>query len=178
MPYGRYPVKDGHIVLALHVGGFWRNFCRAVGRPELIEDPRFRTTADRHENREVLEPLVVDILAERTMAEWQAIFDTGDVPHAPVHSVGEALTQPAVQARNLVQPVEHPKAGRVDLIGSPIQFLDRFAAAPPRPAPMLGEQSRDILAGVLGYPQDRIDALLGAGVIECETVPATASEDA
>ena len=177
VPYGRYPVKDGHIVLALHVGSFWRNFCQAVGRPELIEDARFRTTADRHENRAPLEPLVVEILAERTMAEWHEIFDAGDVPHAPVYAVGEALKQPAVKAHNLVQPVEHPKAGRVDVVGSPIQFLDRFAATPPRPAPMLGQQSRDILSEVLGYAPDRIDALLRAGVIECSDTPATAAED-
>ena len=58
VPYGRYPVKDGHIVLALHVGPFWRKFCHAVGQIELLEDPRFKTTTARQKNRDALEALV------------------------------------------------------------------------------------------------------------------------
>lgn len=167
VPYGRYPVKDGHIVLALHVGNFWRNFCHAVARPDLIEDSKFRTTADRHRNRSELEPLVIDILKEKTMDEWHLIFDEGDVPHAPVYSVGEALAQPAVQARNLVREVDHPAAGLMDIVDTPIKFVDRFADSPLRPSPLLGEQSRDILEDVLGCAPEQVDALLRAGVIEC-----------
>ncbi len=166
VPYGRYPVKDGYIVLALHVGNFWRNFCRAVDRPELIEQPEFRTTADRHENRAILEPLVIDILGAKTMAAWHEIFDAGDVPHAPVYSVGEALHQPAVQVRNLLRTTEHPIAGPVDVVDTPIKFLDRFVDAPIQAAPRLGEQSRDILQDILGYAPGRVDALREAGVIE------------
>ena len=171
VPYGRYPVKDGHIILALHVGSFWRNFCRAVGRPELIEDERFRTTADRHRNRAVLEPLVVEILAPRTMAEWHEIFDSGDVPHGPVNSVGEALTQPAVQARGLVQPTDHPRAGKVDVVTSPIQFLEDVFQRPLRAAPLLGEHSGSVLEATLGYTPAQIDALRRDGVIEMPDVP-------
>tara|TARA_Y100001934_G_scaffold51922_1_gene63431 strand:+ start:867 stop:2045 length:1179 start_codon:yes stop_codon:yes gene_type:complete len=166
VPYGRYPVKGGYIVLALHVGNFWRNFCRAVGRPELIEQPEFRTTADRHANRDILEPLVIKILSAKTMEEWHEIFDSGDVPHAPVYSVGEALHQPAVAARNLLRTADHPTAGPVGIVDTPIKFLDRFTDAPVRAAPRLGEQSRDILQNILGYAPERIDALRDAGVIE------------
>lgn len=166
VPYGRYPVKDGYIVLALHVGNFWRNFCHAAGRPELIEQQEFRTTADRHANRAILEPLVIKILSEKSMDEWHEIFDAGDVPHAPVYSVGEALHQPAVRARNLLRWVEHPTAGPVDVVDTPIKFLDRFIDAPVQAAPRLGEQSGEILRDILGYAPDRIAALRDAGVIE------------
>ncbi len=167
VPYGRYPVKDGHIVLALHVGSFWRNFCRAVGRPELIDDGRFRTTADRHANRDVLEPIVVDILTQKTMAEWHGILDAGDVPHSPVNSVGDALSHPAVQARNLVKSTEHAKAGKVDVVGSPIQFLDDPFDFSWRAAPTLGGDTQMILREVLGYDDGQIADLLKNGVIEC-----------
>ena len=166
VPYGRYPVKDGHIVLALHVGGFWRNFCRAAGRPELIEDARFKTTADRHRNRSMLEPIVVEILGRKTMDEWHAIFDAGDVPHAPVNSVGQALTQPAVASRGLVKSTDHPRAGKVDVVGSPIQFLGDPFVMDWRAAPMLGAESATILQEVLGYAPDRVEALLRDGIIE------------
>lgn len=167
VPYGRYPVKDGHIVLALHVGSFWRNFCRAVGRPELIDDDRFRTTADRHANRDVLEPIVVDVLTQKTMAEWQAILDAGDVPHSPVNSVGDALSHPAVQARDLVKSTEHAKAGKVDVVGSPIQFLDDPFEFSWRAAPTLGADTKSILQNVLGYDDVQVADLLKDGVIEC-----------
>ena len=167
VPYGRYPVKDGHIVLALHVGNFWRNFCHAVGRPELITDERFRTTADRHANRHLLEPIVVEILEQRTMDEWHDIFDTGDVPHGPVYSVGDALTQPAVAARGLVRTTDHPRAGKVDVVGSPIQFQGAPFELPAQAAPLLGEHSKQVLRDILGYGDDRIAALAEQGVIEC-----------
>jgi crotonobetainyl-CoA:carnitine CoA-transferase CaiB-like acyl-CoA transferase len=167
VPYGRYPVKDGHIVLALHVGNFWRNFCHAVGRPELIDDERFRTTADRHENRNLLEPLVIDILKKRTMAEWHEIFDAGDVPHGPVYSVGEALNQAAVRSRGLVKTTDHPRAGKVDVVGSPIQFEETPFDLPMEAAPMLGEHSASLLRDVLGFSNADIEALSEKGVIEC-----------
>lgn len=167
VPYGRYPVKDGHIVLALHVGNFWRNFCHAVGRPEMIDDERFRTTADRHKNRSILEPLVVDILKQRTMIEWHEIFDTGDVPHGPVYSVGEALNQVVVRSRELVKTTEHPRAGKVDVVGSPIQFEESPFKLPMRAAPLLGEHSTSVLQDILGYSTADIEALAQKGVIEC-----------
>ncbi len=166
VPYGRYPVKDGHIVLALHVGRFWRNFCVAAGHAEMAADPRFRTTADRHENRTALEPLVIEILSHKTMAEWHDIFDAGDVPHAPVYDVGQALRQPAVTVRNLIDTVEHPRAGPVDLVRTPIKFMSEFDDAPLTPSPLLGEHSRDLLKNVLGYADDTIDSLCAEGVIE------------
>ncbi len=166
VPYGRYPVKDGHIVLALHVGGFWRNFCHAVGRPELIDDDRFRQTADRHANRTILEPIVIDILAEKTMAEWHEILDAGDVPHSPVNSVGDALTHPAVKARDLIKTTDHPKAGKVDVVGSPIQFLNDPFQFSWRAAPTLGADSRTILQDVLGYDDAQVNDLLKSGIIE------------
>jgi crotonobetainyl-CoA:carnitine CoA-transferase CaiB-like acyl-CoA transferase len=167
VPYGRYPVKDGHIVLALHVGNFWRNFCHAVGRPELIDDERFRTTADRHENRGLLEPLVIDILKKRTMGEWHEIFDAGDVPHGPVYSVGEALDQAVVRSRGLVKTTDHPRAGKVDVVGSPIQFEEMPFDLPMEAAPMLGEHSASVLRDVLGFSNADIEALSEKGVIEC-----------
>jgi crotonobetainyl-CoA:carnitine CoA-transferase CaiB-like acyl-CoA transferase len=167
VPYGRFPVKDGHIVLALHTGTFWRNFCRAGGRLDLVEDPRFRTSADRHQNRVALDAIVVEILREKTMAEWHEIFDAGDVPHAPVSTVGEALTQPAVAARGLVRETNHPRSGKVDVVGSPIQFIDRFREASMKAAPMLGQDSRAILADILAYAPEKVDALIAARVIEC-----------
>ena len=166
VPYGRFAVKDGHIVLALHVGSFWRRFCRAVGREDLIEDDRFRTTDDRRENRNVLEKIVEDILLERPRAEWDEILDAADVPYGPILDVPEALAQEQVQARGIMASFDHPTAGTVEVVRSPIRFKhgrDTSVCAPP---PTLGQHTRDILAGELGYDDARIESLLAGGVVQ------------
>lgn len=173
VPYGCYPVKDGHIVLTLLTENFWRNFCVAAGRPDLLDDERFRTGSDRLKNRAVLESIVIDILKQKTMAEWHEIFDKGDVPHGPVNTIGDALTQPLAQERGLIRTTDHPRAGKVDVVGSPIQFLENVFDLPARPSPLLGEHSASVLQDVLGYSAAQIQALTAGGVIECaETQPA------
>jgi crotonobetainyl-CoA:carnitine CoA-transferase CaiB-like acyl-CoA transferase len=176
VPYGCYPVKDGHIVLTLLTGNFWRNFCRAAGRPDLIEDERFQTTADRLKHREEIDRTVIDILAQKTMAEWHEIFEEGDVPHGPVNTIGDALTQPLVKTRGLLRTTDHPVAGKVDVVGSPIQFQEDVFDLPARAAPLLGEHSGSVLKDILGYSAAQIDALAESGVIEC--APPVSPKDA
>lgn len=167
VPYGRYPVKDGHIVLALFNDAFWRNFCRAIDRSDLIDDDRFHRGADRVANRAILEPIVRDALKQKTVAEWHEIFDKGDVPHGPVNSVGDALNQPLVKTRGLIRTTDHPRAGKVDVVGSPIQFLEKVFDLPAEPSPTLGQHSATVLKDVLGYSTTQIDALTDGGVIKC-----------
>ena len=164
VPYGRFATKDGHIVLALHVGSFWRKFCRAIGRDDLAANPKFENTAARNANRDELERIVSDILLEKTVAQWQEILDAADVPNGPVHSVGEALEQPVIAARELIKSVNHPRAGALRVVGSPLNFGKQFEAAPYSPAPLLGGDTRTVL-GELGYANEDIDRLLASGVI-------------
>jgi crotonobetainyl-CoA:carnitine CoA-transferase CaiB-like acyl-CoA transferase len=166
VPYGRYPVKDGHIVLALHVGPFWRKFCEAVGRADLIDNPKFRTTADRQNNRRELEAIVIEILAQKTAVEWHDFLRAADIPNAPVYDVGEALSQPAVVARGLIKDTVHPKAGKVRVVGSPIQYSDAFEDQAYAPAATLGEHTKAVLGELLGYDAKRIEKLISDGVVE------------
>jgi crotonobetainyl-CoA:carnitine CoA-transferase CaiB-like acyl-CoA transferase len=164
VPYGRFEVKDGHMVLALHVGSFWRKFCSAIDREDLIQDPRFRTTADRSAHRAELEAMVTAVLKTRSAAEWHKLLEDADVPHGPVNSIGEALAQPVVAARGLIKTVQHPHAGAVRVVGSPLNFGDQFADAPYTPAPLLGADTVAVLAD-LGYTAADIESMRAAGVI-------------
>jgi crotonobetainyl-CoA:carnitine CoA-transferase CaiB-like acyl-CoA transferase len=165
VPYGRFAVKDGHLVLALHVGRFWRNFCHAIGRADLIDDPRFRRTADRAKNRDVLLPVVKEILLTKTRAEWEQILDSGDVPHAPILDVAEALAQEQLQARGVLQTLNHPLIGDVEVVAPPIRFVGAERPAP-RPSPLLGEHTRAICEELLGWDAKKVDALLAEGVVQ------------
>jgi len=168
VPYGLMPVKDGHIVLALHVGVFWRNFCRAIGREDLIQDPRFLTVKDRFANRTELEAIIQAIMMERTVAEWQAILDAGDVPHGPVNSIGQALEQPAIRASGFVRETEHPTAGKVRIAGSPLRFPGNYDQTPFDPPPRLGEHTQEVLGSLAGLDRAAIERLIASGVIATE----------
>lgn len=166
VPYGRYPVKDGHIVLALHVGPFWRKFCQAVGRADLIYNSKFKTTAGRQENREELEAIVIEILAEKTASEWGDFLRAADIPSSPVLNVGEALNQPAIEGRGLIKDTVHPVAGKVRVVGSPIQYSGDFAEEAYAPSALLGQHTKAVLSGLLDYDNERINQLFSDGVVE------------
>lgn len=164
VPYGRFEVADGYLVIALHVGSFWRGFCRAIGREDLSDDPRFRSTRQRTANRDMLLPIVQDILRTKTRAEWQQLLDDADVPHAPLLDVAEALSQEQIRARGVLQPLHHPTAGNVEVVGPVVRFVGA-APAPLRPSPQLGEHGRELLSEVLGLDDAAIEALVVAGAL-------------
>ncbi len=165
VPYGRFPTKDGHMVIALMVPSFWVKFCSAIGQPELAQHPRFATTTGRKENRIELEALIGDVLSVRTTAEWQAVFDAADIPSGPVNTVAQALAMPIVAERAFVRELDHPTAGRVQAARSPVRFLGRFEHSALRPAPLLGEHTVEILQELLGYSAARTDALAQEGAV-------------
>ena len=177
VPYGLMPVKDGHIVLALHVGGFWRKFCRAIGREDLITDARFRTVKDRHQNRVELEQQIEAIMMTRTVAQWQQVLDAADVPHGPVNNIGQAVNQPIVRERGFVKEVQHPTAGTVKVLGNPLRFEGRYEERL-EPSPLLGEHTREVLGSLIGLSDADIERLIAANVIAVSAnAPASQAQD-
>ena len=104
------------------------------------------------------------VLATRTKAEWIAVFDAAGVPVGPVHSIGEALEHPQTLARDMVVDLTHPQAGATKALGCPIHF-SKTPTRITRPAPMLGEHTREVLREY-GYTDTDIDALVADGVVE------------
>jgi crotonobetainyl-CoA:carnitine CoA-transferase CaiB-like acyl-CoA transferase len=163
-PYQAFKASDGWINIGGANQGNWERIAVALGRPEWREDPRFMTNSQRMENREVLVSMMSEIVATRSKAEWIAILDDAGVPVGPVHTIGEALTHPQTLARGMVVDLEHPQAGATRALGCPIHF-SKTATRIDRPAPMLGEHSRELLREY-GYSEAEIDGFVDAGVIE------------
>ena len=163
--YGRYAVADGHLVLAAQMDTFWRNFCRAAGRPEFADDARYATVEARSARFDEVEAIMSQLLLTRPLAEWQRLLAEADVPHAPVLTIGESLEQPYARERQLVLEVNQPGMGTVRVPGPVVKFL--AADDPPRRghAPALGEHTREVLAEVLGMSSSEIDALVATGVV-------------
>jgi len=161
---GVYATKDHrHISLVfLEADRYWPDFCRLVGRPELIDDPRFVDLAARKEHAEECVELLTDEFASRTFAEWKDLLAGIDAPWAPVQAVEELLDDPQVRANDYVGDVVIDGTVAYRLPAVPVQFDGR----PPelRRAPEHGEHS-ELLLLELGYSWDDIAELQSAGVI-------------
>jgi crotonobetainyl-CoA:carnitine CoA-transferase CaiB-like acyl-CoA transferase len=130
----------------------------------LVDDPRFAKAADRVRNREVLVPLVRAMIKERTRDEWLARMDKAGVPSGAIRSVGEVCDSDLLKARNMVAEMPHTSAGTVKAIKSAVQLsgtpLDSYVAPP-----KLGEHTREVLTGLLGYTARDVDGLVADKVV-------------
>jgi crotonobetainyl-CoA:carnitine CoA-transferase CaiB-like acyl-CoA transferase len=163
-PYQAFRASDGWINIGGANQGNWERIALALGHAEWRDDPRFATNTARLANREALIAAMNEIVATRSKAEWIAIFDEAGVPVGPVHTIGEALTHPQTLAREMVVDLVHPQAGPTKALGCPVHF-SKTPTRIDRPAPMLGEHSRELLREY-GYSDAEIDGFLAAGVIE------------
>ena len=108
---------------------------------------------------------MAEVLKTKTAAQWASVFDQYDIPNAAVLDIGEALSQPIVAERGLVRHYEHPIAGRVGVVGSPLKFTGDFDDSTTAPAPLLGQHTTEVLCGLLGYGPQEMQQLVSEGVI-------------
>ena len=157
-PYQAFDTADAPIILGVANDGFWHAFCDLAGEPALGDDPRFTTNGDRVAHRDVLVPIVANILARRSRAAWLADFATSGIPSSPVHTLGELSAHPQTEASGMVL-----HDGNFQTVTSPLRVDGERLALRLRP-PALGEHSRVVLAE-LGYEPEKIDALIADGVV-------------
>ncbi len=157
-----YRTKDGFVAALPYYREQWSAFFGAVGRGTLFDDDeRFADPATLLRNVDILYGHVADILAERTTAEWIALFRKLDIAAMEVKSIEELMVDPQVKAAGLLVEVEHPTEGRLVEVAPP----SSWSATPPairRPAPNIGEQTEEVLRA-LGYPEEKVASLLASG---------------
>lgn len=167
VPYQLFDAKDGIFALAVGNDRLFAKFChKVIDRPDLASDPRFTTAHQRAVNRDELLPVIIDILREETIQHWLTACEKASVPAGPVKSVAEALNTPTVRERGIIQTLEHPTLGPISMIRS-AHGLSAQTDHHPKAPPLLGEDTRTVLTGVLGLSQSKVDDLLQNGVVGC-----------
>jgi formyl-CoA transferase len=140
VPYQAFQSSDGYIVVACGNDHLYQNLCRLLEREELATDPRFMTNPLRIVNRAELIPMLQEAFHQRTSEEWLSVLRTIGIPCGPINPVSEAFNNPQIQERGLVWECEHPTAGPIKLVGSPMQFSETPARLYKAP-PTLGEHN-------------------------------------
>ncbi len=164
VPYQVFATKDRSIAIAVANQKLWVSFCKLIGKEEWIDDPRFQSNPKRVENREILLPLVAEVMAEKTCDEWMDLFVEAAIPCGPVNNMQSLFSDPQVLHRGMVAEVPHPTIGTLRLAGIPIKFSETPETIRLAP-PLLGEHTDEVLADVLGYGAAQIAELREQGAI-------------
>lgn len=162
-PYQVFDTSDKPMLLGVANDTLWQAFCREVDAPELAQDSRFTTNADRVAHRSEVLAEVGARLARHSCSDWLARFSKAGIPCAPIHGIGEVLDHPHTRASGMVHHFDVSGHRDLNVIAQPLRF-DGQRPQPSRAPPLLGEHTRSIL-GDLGYDEDQIAAHLASGAL-------------
>ena len=163
-PCGVYKSVDGYMVL-LVLQNQWKNLCEAMGRPDLISDPRFASQDDRAKNQQALIPIIEDWLQTFSSdGEAWAHLEEFRVPSGPVLNPKEAIDHEYYRGRGSIRTVEDPFVGEMHLPGFPLRFSEQTDYQP-GDTPALGQHNEEILREVLDYTDAQVSKLKQDGVL-------------
>jgi CoA:oxalate CoA-transferase len=164
VPFQGFRTKDSWIIAAIGNDALWARFCRVIDRPDLIEDPRFKTNPLRSNHVKELIPILTGEFSKKTTREWSILFEDADLPYTPIHNIREICEDPHIQHRNMLVEIDQPGVGKMRIAGSPIH-LSETPGEVYAPAPLLGQHSEEVLRSILSYAQEEIDQLKQEGII-------------
>ena len=162
-PYQALRAADGYLTVGAGTDKLWERFLGAIGREDLLEDERFAGNNKRMENLEALEQELEKTLQTAPSEEWVEKIIAAGVPAGPILDYEQVLSDPHTIAREMVIEIDHPQAGTIKSLGSPVK-LSKNPMGTPRPAPMLGQHTDQALAEY-GIEAQRIAELRERGVV-------------
>jgi formyl-CoA transferase len=164
-----YPTADGYLCMLAYTDAQWRRFWAEVGKPDMMQDPRFCDMAARSRNIDEVYRLAGAELTHRATAEWIAAFDRLEIPAGPVKTLDEVLDDPHLREIGFFKRMTHPTEGELVVPDVPVRFADTPAAIDRLP-PHLGEHGREILQEI-GMRTEEIEALASSGGVVLPGAP-------
>jgi crotonobetainyl-CoA:carnitine CoA-transferase CaiB-like acyl-CoA transferase len=164
VPYQPFRTKDGAVILACGNDNLFRKFCDAAGQSSLASDPRFASNGKRVENRAEMTRLLGEVFKQRTTAEWVDLLEKAGVPNGPINDIAQVYEEPQVQARGIRVDLDHPVAGKLPTVASPMRFSAtkvEYRGAPPT----LGQHTEEVLKSLLEKSDAELARLRAAKVI-------------
>lgn len=166
VPGTTYPCAPGgpnDYVIILAQPQMWRAMTEVMGRPELADDPRFKTPDARWENRAVLDGIVEEWTRQHTKHEVMTLLGDAGVPAGACQDTGEVLADPHLKAREMIVDIDYPTRGTYQTVGCPVKMSDSPATVT-RP-PLLGEHTSELLGALCGVDPDEVMRLRADGVV-------------
>jgi len=164
VPSQVFDCSDGKIMLAAGNDGQFGKLCEVAGRPDLRQDPRFATNEARVRNRELVTATLQDEIRHKPVAWWTECLAEAGVPCGPINDIAGAFDDPQIRHRGMRVELQHPVAGAVPVVGSPLRLSDTPVEYR-LPPPLLGQHTDEVLGELLGLSQDEIDGLRRSGVV-------------
>lgn len=159
VPFQTFQISDGEIIITCSRDSAFYSLCRAMGRPDMIQDERFAKAEARRLNKELLEDEITRFTSTRTLDECEETLNQFGVPNGRINTLTMICKDPQIAARDMIVKVEHPVAGTYQMAGSPLKFSS-LTEAHYEPAPTLGQHTREILSERLNMTDTEIEALL------------------
>lgn len=159
VPFQTFQTSDGEIIITCSRDSAFYSLCRAMGRPDMIQDERFAKAEARRLNKELLEDEITRFTSNRTLDECEETLNQFGVPNGRINTLTMICKDPQIAARDMIVKVEHPVAGTYQMAGSPLKFSS-LTEAHYEPAPTLGQHTREILSERLNMTDTEIEALL------------------
>jgi CoA:oxalate CoA-transferase len=163
-PFQQFRAADDYFVMGVGNEAIWLRFCAAIEMPELKDDPRFITNADRTSHHPELEAILAHVFATHPRDHWLRILGDASIPCAPIANVEEVTRDPHLAARNMILHAEHSQFDGLIVPGTPLKSSGG-TDVPSTRAPGLGENTDEVLSSILGYDSSRLSELRRRSII-------------
>lgn len=162
VPFEPFKTNDGEIMIAVGNDGLWKKFCHEIDKVDFIEDERFKSNPLRSENYDVLRPILGDIIESSSTKDWYDRLTVAGIPCGPINNIEMITKDEQVSSREMIVEVDHKVAGKTHIPGVPIK-MSKTMGSVRKAAPLLGENTDEILTEVLGMSQEAIDEIKNSG---------------
>ena len=159
-PFASFTARDGHVIVGAGNDRLWEKLCNVLGLPDMIQDPRFVSNAQRTANVKEMTDRMNAVFITRSIAEWIAVLEEAGLPCAPINTIEKVVNDPHILARDMIVSVEHPVAGSLKMPGVPVK-MSLTPGSVDSAAPLLGQHTAELMQEILGWDEQKTKEFFG-----------------